>query len=902
MGAFFLSGACGLVYQVLWVRQLSLIFGTTSFAMATVLASFMGGLALGSALAGRLADRLTSPLRAYGLLELAIALAALAIPFGLDAAAALHGRFVPLESPLPCSLGVQLLLCGALLLLPTTCMGATLPILSRYVVRQPSSRGQDLGLLYALNTLGAFSGTLLAGFLALELLGISSTNALAAALNIAVGLTALWLARRASSASHDEQEAEPSSEDDEEGWSMRTVLCLAACAGFTGLAYEVIWTRLIGLLLLTTTYAYTTILATVIGGIGLGSLAGARLADRVRSPVRWFGFLQLGIALSAFAIFPLLSLAVDQLPWILDASTLPFGQGQLLAVTVCAAVTALPSLLMGATYPALARAITRGTRRLGQRIARLYALNTLGAILGSLAAGFLLLPQLGVLGSLRTLALANLALGLVAAWPRRATAPAWRRAFATLLAATLLVGALGGSRFDLERLYQARLPPGSEILHLSEGITSTVMVADHSQPAVRRIWIQSCWVAGTGGTHKMLGHLSMLHAGQPRSVAGIAFGTGQSFGTTLLYPVRELACIDLNREMVEAGGHWFSAHNHQLLQQEQVQVHIRDGRDFLARTQQRFDAVLVEPLQPWSAGAVNLYTREFYQLGQQTLGQQGVLTQWLPLDDVPPELTRSVICTMADVFPETYAYLDNYDLWLVGTVAERPPPLERWRARIATPAIQQDLAAIDYPELGSILATLLLGPADLPAFCQGAVPLLDDRPFMEFQAPRSIHGYHLAANIEAMARDCQAPLARFAQADLAQLPAGLQDGSVARDLARCIVADDKDQLEEAHEHCQRAWRAAPGIARCRLGYWGATQRWAAALESVGDVRAAERLYLVHLDEDPGFDGGWLNLGLLLARDQRYEAAREVLERVTRSPAVGSQATQALELLPARVEE
>jgi len=894
LAIFFLSGAAGLVYQVLWVRQLSLVVGVTTFAMAAVVATFMGGLALGSALSGRLADRVRSPLTIYGLLELAVAGSALLVPLMLRAAGALHHAWLPNDAPWTLTVGVELLIAAAVLLVPTTCMGATLPLLSRHVARSVETRGRDLGRLYSVNTLGAFVGTVLAGFLAIELLGIAWTTRVAAGLNLAAAAVALFLGRqRAPTPAPLQGRPAPSTDG---GWSSRGILALAAASGFLALGYEVAWTRLMGLVLLTTTYTYTTILATVIGGIGIGSWIGARVTDRVRSPEGWFGLLQLGIGATALLVFPLLTLALRAPGEVLTTQSLPFGRGQGLGILICAAVMAPPAILMGCGYPALARAATRAAGEVGLRISRLYAVNTLGAIAGAVVVGFLLLPVAGVLTTLHLLVLGSLVLGAVAAWPRPGSSVAHRRAMAVCLAAAAVVGLLGARHASVRDLYEARLPAGSKILHLSEGLTSTVMVADHAVPPVRRIWIQSCWVAGTGGTQKMLGHLSMLHAVPTPAVIGIAFGTGQSFGSATLYAPRELTCVDLDRGVVEAGGRWFSEHNHDLLRQPQVRVRIQDGRRYLAGVQQPVDAILIEPLQPWSAGAVNLYTTEFYETARSALADGGVVTQWLPLDDIPASMSRSVVRTFTDVFPGTYLYLDNYDLWIVGVQGEGRPDLTRWQARLADPAIHQELDAIGYPDLHSVLATLVAGPEQAAAFGGDAPPLTDDRPFMEFQAPRSmVGGEHLEDNLTALAGICQDPLSTF-ETSAGPLPEALRSGATARSLAEGLVAQQQGRDGDADALYADALRAAPTVGRLRWMYRRATQRHASALDAAGQRTRAKQVYLDHLELDPDFAGGWLNLGLLYAMDGQPEEAVAALGRARNDAETRERAEAALELL------
>ena len=891
--AFFVSGACGLAYQVTWVRRLGTSFGATTFAMATVLATFMAGLALGSWWAGPRADRLKSPLRGYALLEIGVGLSALATPALLGWVGSLQAQLLAPEAGLPLTIGLQALLAGLVMLVPTTCMGATLPVLSRWASRSVETRGRDLGRLYAANTLGAVAGALIVGFWAIEHLGLGRTNTVAVAGNLGVAAVVAWLARR--------QESRPADHAVTETPVARKLLLYAALSGLLALGHEVVWTRLVGLVLLHTTYAYTMILSVVIAGIGVGSLWGAELADSRDGPARLFGWVQVAIGVGTVSLILAMGGLISSASPLLDTHLLPFRESQWAALGLCALLLAPPSFLMGACYPLLAKAVTMTDEGVGRRVGEIYAANTVGAIAGSALAGFALLPLLGVQKSLGLLALGNVVLGLWAARPEPVAGSRSRWLWRIWGVLPIALLCLSLSRLDLYALYRSRLPEGSRILHLAEGITSTVMVADHSRPPVRRLWIQSCWVAGTGGSHRMLGHLGMLHGSGAKRAVGIAFGTGQSFGSALLHGLEQMDCVDLDAEVLRAGETFFGDYNHHVLSDPRTRTVIADGRNFLARNREPYDAVLLEPLQPWSAGAVNLYTQEFYQVASDALVEGGSITQWLPLDDSPVSLTRSVIGTFASVFPRTWVYLDNYDLWIVGRKGEEPLSLARWSEALEDPEIREELADIDYGEVESILSTLLLGPADLAAYLGEPELLTDDRPFLEFVAPRAMQGSHMVANLEALAQHCQSPLEGMDGPELEEL----RDGRVARALARSTAMEVSGQLAGSQAVLAEVWSQGAGIGRLAVRYREATWRLADALVQAGKGEEASQVYQDHLAVDPAFEGGWLNLGLLLAQSGHSRRAREALRKV-QDPVLAQSAAQALSMLgalePGQTEE
>ncbi len=898
LGAVFAaSGAAGLVYQVLWVRELSLVFGVTTFAMAVVVSSFMGGLALGSGLAGRYLSTARRPLVVYAVLELLVAGAALLVPAGVDLAGAVFRRVAPGELPVLGAGLVQFGLVAVVLLIPTTAMGATLPVLSGWVVRSAATRGASLGRLYALNTAGACAGTLFAGLYAVEHLGIHATNLGAAGVSAAAGAAAFALSGWSASSPRRpvvDAPAPPASETG--GWSPATAVRVAAVVGLLSLALEVAWTRLLGQLLLTTTYVYSVLLAVVIGGLALGSAALASVAGRTRRPEVWFGFVELAQGMAVLLSLPLL-LGVTSGPAETMDVLVSEPNARLGVIFTLALLCAGPAAVcMGATFPLLAMVVTRGRPGVAREVGRMYSANTVGGIVGAAVAGFVLLPAGGVLATVVLLAVGNLGLGIWAAWPRAMAPVAHRWGFAVVVVGALATAAVA-AQVRLESVFQSRLPEGSRILALEEGVVSTVMVADHASPPVRRIWINSSWVAGTGGSHKMLGHLPMLLGRDPRRVLGVAFGTGQSFGTTLLDGAESLDCVDLNPDVVRLGGTYFADVNHHLLDHPQVHVHIQDGRDFVARTRSAYDVILMEPLQPWSAGAVNLYTREYYASLRGVLAPGGLVAQWMPIDDVTPAMTRSVVGTFAGAFPQTYVFLDNYDLWLVGSPDAIPLDVGTLTARMAQAGVKADLDGIAYPDPSSVLATCVMGPEAIAAYVGDAPPLTDDRPFMEFEAPRTMGGAWFRANVAAMAEHLAFPAAWAS----GTLPAGLADGTLARALLEGTAAHEAGDLVAARDWLRDAWRSVPAVGRVRTRYREATVDLATALSGAGRLEEAEETYRAHLVDDPTFAAGWLNFGVVLAQRGDGAAARAAWDQAALDPALSGRVEAARTLLATQEE-
>ena len=388
---FICSGASGLIYEVIWMRQLTLIFGSTVFATSTVLTAFMGGLALGSFYFGRKIDESDqSPLRIYALLEAGIGAFCLVWPLILSVLGALYvliDRNVTSEF-YTLSL-IRFLLTFAVLLIPSTLMGGTLPVLTRFFVKRLEQLGTNIGVLYALNTFGAVVGTVAAGFFLLEAFGIRWSLGIGIAINFAVAAIALALAQRVSGAEDVESVVEetnvqlPPPENQQPTANNHLILWAIGISGFCALAYEVLWTRIMVFFLGSTTYAFATMLAAFLFGIALGSIVVARWVDRIGQPVAVFGIVQLGIGLFALILMP----AFEELYAMTRAFQSTFGVSRFWAFFSCFLVMCLPTFLMGASFPLVTKIYTGNERQLGRSIGNVYAVNTVGSILGAFLQG-----------------------------------------------------------------------------------------------------------------------------------------------------------------------------------------------------------------------------------------------------------------------------------------------------------------------------------------------------------------------------------------------------------------------------------------------------------------------------------------------------------------------------------
>jgi len=644
---FLLSGFAGLAYELVWVRTLSLVFGVSSQAISTVLAAFMGGLALGSLIFGRRADRSRSPLRLYAGLEVGIAVSALLLPYSFSM---INRLYVSMAQTFPAHswtfTTTRFLLCFAALLVPTTLMGGTLPAISRFFVVRLDRVGRGTGLLYGVNTVGGVLGCLVASFLLLGLLGARGTTLVAAVVNLGVALAALRIAARyaridavAGTPSAPPQQQDAASEphppraglaETSRPWLGTFVLVAYGIAGGSALAYEVLWTRVLVYFVGMTVYSFAIILATFLAGLALGSFYFAPIADRRKDLLSVFGLLELAIGLSAVGLLQTIGVVFSSTAGHLSVLGLlgrHFAQVSLLML--------VPTFLMGAVFPVVTRLYTPQVRWLGGSLGNLYAANTVGAVLGSLLAGFVLLPALGAQKSVVLVAAINALLGMVALVlsPSRTRMRQWALGLAI---PSLLVAGFVSARIRPTVTYcpAFRHEALNTLLYYREGAEASLAVLG-GPLGNRGLNINGETTAYNNyfdiTVHKMLGHVPMLLAKEPRSALIIGFGLGSTAASVACYPLERIDCVELVPEETETA-RYFLADNRDVLNDPRFHFIVGDGRNHLLTCRANYDAISMNAIHP--SYSPYLYTREFYELCRSRLGENGVMCAWLPTNSL----------------------------------------------------------------------------------------------------------------------------------------------------------------------------------------------------------------------------------------------------------------------------
>ncbi len=797
--AFVVSGASGLVFELVWSRQFAAVFGVSSLALAAVLSTFMAGLALGGGLAARRASRLRSPLLAYGLLEIGVGLSTLAVAPALRAAAPLRTAIWQAFEGAPAwvTLG-DFALSFAVLLLPTTLMGATLPVLGQALRGTARQQERGAGALYALNTAGAVLGAAAAGLVLLPRLGLSTTALLASSCNLLLGsvIAALAvLAQRhaargagrdaalepqvetalsspsppalgpedpAAAPANEEAEAQAAAPEAPEGpgqsrHRVAAVLAAAFLGSAAGMAYQILWSRGLAVVLGSSTYSFTLLLVAYLLGLAGGGALAAAWLPRLRRPLLALGSARLLVALGAAPCLLFLdrvpSLVLGFLRW---ADTDP---GVVLSFTfvVAVAVVLLPTLAMGASFP-LALAAARGEGSMGRRLGRVYVASTLGSILGSALGGFVLLPWLGLRLGISAVVLVDLgvaaALGALAARRGRARG-AWAVVAVALVAAALVPTLVprwnsvrltsGLYRMSLvKEVYQDADYTEPEQLLYRDGLAATVTVERRGDLIILKsngkVEASSQADMPTQVLASMLP--SLLHPA-PHSGLLVGLASGVTAGAALASGLDSLTVVELEPAMVEAS-RFFEPLNHRPLDDPRTRLILGDGRNVLTHTGHRFDVIISEPSNPWIAGVASLFTSEAFQQARARLAPGGIFCQWLQLYEISPANVTMVLRTFRQVFPHVMVFSSlekGVDLLLLGS--ESPIPLSRRAVaeRLRVPAVAAEAARAFVHSPEDLFARIFLGPDELAPFA-GEGPLnTDDNALLEFSAPLDLIAY-----------------------------------------------------------------------------------------------------------------------------------------------------------------
>ena len=774
---FLVSGATGLIYEVTWMRLFGTVFGNTVFAASTVLAAFMLGLAVGSWLFGRRADRSPRPLRFYAALEVAIGAYAFAFPTILQFVDRFYLWFYQTYEPDAYVLNaVRFGVSVVLLLFPAALMGGTLPVLSA-LWAIPTSReerevrtGESVGLLYAVNTFGAVAGSFLAGYFLIRRLGVNSSVYTAATANVIVGGVALLLSlglrprrdlrgalrRRKAAASVDAAPTERTLEQPFVYSTSRRIAVLIGVfvAGFCALALEVLWTRVMVFVLETSAYAFACMLTCFILGIAVGSLiASTVVIPRLKNPVFALGVVEFLVALSVAASIPLLGLL-----WHIDlfvigriaAGRMSFSTDMVAHFVDALVIMLLPTTLMGMAFPIAVKACAPTWEVIGRRVGQVYASNTLGCVLGSCAAGFLMIARLGMRNSFLLVigTLCVLAVWLVLFSGRRRII--WALPVAAVSALLVAAGVFFVPHDVFLRTMNTYHYP-SDIVFMDDGVTGTVTVHDLPD-GDRLIAVDGVDVAGMDlmlrTTQKLQAYAPLIVHEDPQDVVQIGYGSGETCGIGLGFGVSRYSIVEICPDIFRAG-EYFEQINRRSYDNPKLRKIIMDGKNFVKLTDEKFDVIMNDSTYPGTTGSSALYTYDHFQACRDHLKPGGVLSCWVPLD-LRPEDFQIIVRSFQAAMPHSSLWMVNNCLnkhaVLLGTLGPTQIDFRRVRRLLDRPDIAADLEAIHIHSVYDFLDCLVMGEKGLKTLA-GQGPLnTDDRPHLEFGAAikRDVEGCWLA--------------------------------------------------------------------------------------------------------------------------------------------------------------
>jgi len=763
---FFVSGFAGLLYEICWIRKASLVFGSTNFAVSTVVAVFFGGLALGSYVFGRYTLRTQRPLRVYGYLELGIGVMGMLSPFGFVLAERVYGAFYPLLIEHFAALVAVRFVCVCVLIFgPSFLMGGTLPLFCRQYVASEKKISLSVGLLYGLNTLGAAFGCAVCGFVLIGTIGVNKTIWFAAALNLFIWLAVSQLRvskRKLPEAAVGQERTERAGETiaskTRGSGYVLIVSFLFFLSGFVGLGNEILLTRYLSLLVRNTVYTYTMTLTIVLAGIVLGSFVISLFGDNLLRRAMLFGVVHICIGLCVLGVL------MAPVSWWADVVDTP---NLYLRLWMFVLILFLPAVLSGISFPLAIRMVVGEPKLAGFGVGKMSALNTFGGISGSLVMGFAALPVIGIQKSLLMSTAISLFIGFCALILLEKQVKVFIRLAVTAVSigAWVMLGFFSGTK-----LPEDFLGLHYKLIDFEEGINSNLSVV-RNQGQIQ-LHIDRLWQGVNQKSNQiMAAHIPMLLHQDPKDVAVIGIGVGQTTSRFLMYDIERLDCVDIEHELVKLILRYFDS---EWLDDERCEIIIEDGRNYLTHTDRRYDVISIEIGQVFRPGLSSFYTVDFYQRASEKLKKDGILCQFAPIDFFSPKEYRGVVRSFIEVFPSSVLWYNLTEFLLIGFSSDRAAiPSSRLDLLRSRRRIRKDLR---YSYWGGsryylnnkdvFLGGFLCGPEALKRMAAGGDVYRDDLPALEYSTAGRIGGKEVKTSVLLMVNDYIEPVTAILQEPL----------------------------------------------------------------------------------------------------------------------------------------
>ncbi|MBN1983675.1 MAG: fused MFS/spermidine synthase, partial [Chitinivibrionales bacterium] len=740
------SGFVSLIYEMCWIRKSSEIFGSTIYAASSVIAIFFTGLALGNYLAGQFIQKINNPLKTYGILELILGCFALANPFLFLWSDSLYSFIYPWFMHNFWMLSfIRFIVIAGILLPPTILMGATLPLFVQHFIRTNNTLSFFIPLLYALNTFGAFWGSIVAGFFLIKSIGITYSIISGAVINLCIGL--FMTASRPALQGDVIKKAETTAISNGQESLSRSVIGLVSllffASGFLALGYEMLWTRYLTLIIHNTIYTYVLTLSVTLAGIVFGSCLTIWPLGRAIYPIRLFAVSQAVIGLS--------TLIIMLLPtgfWHRALNT----QNIVIQLGIISSLFLIPALMSGIAYPSVMAAVTSHYRLAARRVGFMTALNTFGGICGVILVAFIALPVIGLSKSVSAATLASIGISLIVIWTfeKRTVRPRTIMISLVMVALWALIPVVLKTRIP-----QDFLASKTQLIDYKEGLNSNLAVV-RALDGITTLEIDRLWQGQKGWTHQiMAAHIPMILHREPRDICVVGVGVGQIAERFLYYPINHLTCVDIEKELYPLIKKHFSA---DWSSDPRVSLVVDDGKNYLKHSTERFDIISVEVGQTFRPGLASFYTKDFYAHAAKKLKSGGMLCQFVPLVFFTPTEYKALISTFISVFPNSILWYNDYEFILTG-FTDAAGTLDPKRLTEAT-SLTKVKGDMEYAYWGgpaytlirkeNFIGSIIMGPAGLKRFSKNAPLLCEDKPSLEYSI--SSHQKYSVDNLKDMVK------------------------------------------------------------------------------------------------------------------------------------------------------
>jgi len=753
---FFLSGFVSLCYQVVWVRELAVIFGKTNAAITVVVSVFMLGLGLGSLFWGKrkiVSQKLSST---FAFLQFGIGGGSLILLLVFPGLSHLYQALVRQFDLSPAAILVFIFFLGAVLMfIPTFLMGGTFPVISQLYIRSEEKMGKGIGLLYGIDTFGGILGAGLTGYFLIGLFGQRETQLIGILFNVLIGAWFLKMKEpQPIKIEHKKQTDIPKSPN--YSLPLQKFLILAAFfTGFAGLAFEILWTRALAVFTSNSIYSFSSILVVYLTGIGIGSYIYSKFPSARTASMSLLVVLQFII----FFVTAITAVFLNDIPGLLNPfkglMEYPVLRMVFPGLFISAVIMFLPTLLMGIVFPLICRMYTESLSHLRARIGKIYFYNTLGSMAGPAAAGFVLIPLVGVVTGIIIIAVVNFLLAFSGSFfiEKSANKKKWLLAAAVIFAGVILLPVILGQSSHILPPSIFRSPQTHHVLkYYKETIDGTVVVVEDKNTGVRSCYVNNNAVCGvTYDALKVvhyLGHLPMFFNPKAKNAMIIGFGIGVTTSAIAQHPLENIDCVEICPGVKEAAP-LFERFNQKVWQNPKVNFIAGDGRNYLLLSRQKYDIISCDPVHP-GLGSGSLYTKQYFESCKKLMNPGGVISQYLPLHKLTPEDLKTLLNTFYSVFPYSMVWIAQTHGVLIGSPGE---------LRLSFNDILAVINRIDDPFFKDpylVASTLLLNQAGIKTFVGNhALIHTDNHPILEYFSPQSVEAQHHYTNITELLRSRQ---------------------------------------------------------------------------------------------------------------------------------------------------